>query len=74
MNWKSRFGQMRDVADVAGQQVVDADHRVAAIEQRLREVRADEPGGAGDDNAFFIRSSMAESDAVRSQLSAFSPQ
>ena len=45
--------QMRDVRDVAGQQVVDADDRVAAIEQRFREMRADEPGGTGDDDAFF---------------------
>ena len=38
-------------ADVAGEQVVDADDRVAAVEQRLGEVGADEPGGPGDDDA-----------------------
>ena len=53
MNWKSRARQVRDVADVAGQQVVDADDRVAAIEQRLGQVRADEAGGAGDDDSFL---------------------
>ena len=51
MNSKSRFAQVRDVADVARQQVVDADDRVAAIEQGLGEMRADEPGGTGDDDA-----------------------
>ena len=33
----------------AREQVVDADDGVPAIEQRLREVRPDEAGGAGDD-------------------------
>ena len=37
--------------DVAGQQVVDADDGVAAVEQRLGEVRADEAGGAGNDDS-----------------------
>ena len=39
------------LAMVAGEQVVDADHRVAAVEQRLAEMGADEAGGAGDDDA-----------------------
>ena len=39
------------LAEVAGQQVVDADDGVAAVEQRLREVRSDEAGGAGDDDS-----------------------
>ena len=43
--------QVRDVGDVAGQQVVDADDGVAAIEQRFAEMRADEAGGAGDDDS-----------------------
>ena len=43
--------QVGDVGQIAGQKVVDADHRVAAIEQRLGEVRPDEPGGTGDDDA-----------------------
>jgi len=34
--------QMRDVADVAGEQVVDADDGIPAIEQRLGQVRSDE--------------------------------
>ena len=45
--------QVRDVGGVAGQQVVDADDRVVAIEQRFGEVRADEAGGSGDDDALF---------------------
>ena len=49
--------QVRDVRGVAGEQVVDADDRVVAIEQRFREVRADEPGRAGDDDALFHRRS-----------------
>ena len=61
MNVKSRLRQVRDVGGVAGQQVVDADDRVAAIEQRFGEVRADEAGGAGDDDACF----MSESGAMR---------
>ena len=36
---------------VAGQQVVDADDRETAIEQGLGEVRADEPGGSGNDHS-----------------------
>jgi hypothetical protein len=43
--------QMGDIGHVAGDQVVDADHRVAAIEQRFGQMRADESGGAGDDDA-----------------------
>ena len=50
--------QMRDVGDVAGQQVVDADDGVAAIEQRFGEVRADEAGGSGDDDAFLSHGVM----------------
>ncbi len=53
MNVKSRLSKMRDVRGVAGQQVVDADHLVPAIEQRFRQVRADEPGGSGDDDSLF---------------------
>ena len=45
--------QVRDVGDVAGQQVVDADDRIAAIEQRFGQVRPDEAGRAGDDDTFF---------------------
>ena len=49
------IAQVRDVGEVAGQQVVDADHREAAIEQRFRKVRSDETGGAGDDYAWHVR-------------------
>ena len=53
MNLKSRFVQVRDVGDVAREQVVDADDRVAAIEQGLGEMRPDEAGRAGDDDSLF---------------------
>jgi hypothetical protein len=43
--------QVREVGHRAGAQVVDADDRVAAVEQRLAQMRPDEPGGAGDDDA-----------------------
>jgi hypothetical protein len=45
--------QVRDVGDVAGEQVVDADDGIAAIEQRLGQVRPDEAGSAGDDDTRF---------------------
>ena len=41
--------QMRDVREIAGQQVVHADHRVPAIEERFAEMGSDESRGAGDD-------------------------
>ena len=44
---------VRDVGQVAGQQVVDADDGVAAVEQRIGEMGADEAGGSGDDDAFL---------------------
>ncbi len=36
---------------MAGREVVDADHGLTVAEQHLDGVRADEPGGAGDDPA-----------------------
>ena len=51
---KIAIAQVRDVGQVARQQVVDADHREAAIEQRFRQVRSDETGGAGDDYAWHV--------------------
>jgi hypothetical protein len=47
------IAQVGDVRRVTGQQVVDADDRVAAIEQGFREVGADEASGSGDDDAFL---------------------
>ena len=43
--------QVRDVGGRSGQEVVDADDRVPAIEQRLGQMRSDEAGGAGDDDS-----------------------
>ena len=45
--------EMRDVGRVACQEVVDPDHFVAAIEERLGEVGTDEPGGPCDHDALF---------------------
>ena len=39
------------LADVAGDEVVHADHVMAAVEQVIAEVRADEAGGAGDEDS-----------------------
>ena len=41
--------QMADVREASGQQVVDPDHGVPAIEQAVGEMRADEAGDAGND-------------------------
>ena len=40
--------QVGDVVPAAGGEVVEADHRVAAGEQVVAQVRAEEPGAAGD--------------------------
>ena len=45
--------QVRDVADVTRQQVVDPDDRIPAIEKSFGEVRADEARRAGDDHSLF---------------------
>jgi hypothetical protein len=41
-------GQMFDVRRRTGEEVVDADHAVAVIEEALTDMRAQEPGAAGD--------------------------
>jgi hypothetical protein len=46
--------QVRDIGRVAGQEVVDTDHLVTTVEQRLREMGSDEAGRAGDDYALFV--------------------
>ena len=42
-----------------GVEVVDAEHIVAALQDRLAQVRADEPGPAGDQHAFLAQSSLS---------------
>ncbi len=42
--------EMGDVVDRAGRQVVEDEDLVAALEQRLGQVGADEAGAAGDQN------------------------
>jgi hypothetical protein len=47
------IAQMLKVGEIAGQQVVDADHRTASIEERLAEMRTEEPRGASDDDSQY---------------------
>ena len=46
-------GEMGDVGEIAGQQVVDADDRTVAVEQCLGQMGADEARGSRNDDAFF---------------------
>ena len=43
--------QVRDIIRAAGQQIVHAGHLVAARDEGVAKMRADEPGAAGDQNA-----------------------
>ena len=45
--------QRLDVVAGAGEEVVDADHVGAHVEQPLAEMRAEESGAAGDQDALF---------------------
>ena len=44
--------QVLDVVLGAGEEVVDAEHVVAALQQPLAQMRAEEAGAAGDEGAF----------------------
>ena len=46
-----RAGQMGNILNAAGDQVVDCDDLVAFLEQAIAKVRADEPGPSGDDDS-----------------------
>ena len=48
-------GEVGDVGQVARQEVVDPDDRIPFVEQRIREVGADEARGSGDDGRFRHR-------------------
>ena len=49
--------EVRDVGEIAGQQVVDADDRAVAVEQLFGQMGADEAGGSGnDDRAVYVHS------------------
>jgi hypothetical protein len=39
---------VRDVPRRSGQEIVDADDGIATVEERFRQMGADESGGAGD--------------------------
>jgi hypothetical protein len=41
--------QVRDVRERSGLEVVNTDHAVAATEELFTQVRAEEPGAAGDE-------------------------
>ena len=43
--------QVCDVRQIAGQEVIDTDDRMPAIEECFAEMGADEAGGAGDDGS-----------------------
>jgi hypothetical protein len=45
--------KVRNIGRVPGQEVIDANDSIAAVEQRLGEVRPDETGSAGNDHAWF---------------------
>jgi hypothetical protein len=40
--------EVRDVPRRSGQEIVDADDGIATVEERFRQMGADESGGAGD--------------------------
>ena len=42
-------GEVLDVGEVSGDQVIDRDHPMAFREQAVGQVRAEKPGAAGDD-------------------------
>lgn len=50
--------QVFDVVEAAGEQVVHADDLVAFGEKAVAEVRADETGGAGDEDSFFCHDAV----------------
>src|SRR5581483_2841193 len=45
-----RAPQVFDVREIACQEAVDADDRVATADQRVREMRSDGPGSGGNDD------------------------
>lgn len=47
--------QMFDIALVAREKIVDADHFVAERDELVAQVRAEEAGAAGDQNRFSFR-------------------
>jgi hypothetical protein len=53
--------QVVDVGLLAGEEVVEADDVVALLDESIAQVRAEEPGAAGDENTFTIRNGRATS-------------
>jgi hypothetical protein len=46
--------QMRDIAFVAGEEIIDAQHLMPIADQAIAEMRAEEAGPAGDQDAFSV--------------------
>lgn len=47
-------GQMGDVGGTAGNEIVEADYRVAISEKPINEVRTDKSGSPGDEDMHLI--------------------
>jgi hypothetical protein len=47
--------QVRDISLLAGEEIIEANHVVTLLDEPLAQVRAEEPGTAGDQNAFDLR-------------------
>ena len=58
--------QMREVAAAARQKIVERHHGVALRQQAVADVRADESGGAGNDDAQISSRTLYSSGACRS--------
>jgi hypothetical protein len=46
--------EVLDVLQAAGDQVVHGDHMVAFLQEPIAQVRSQETGGTGDEDAFFL--------------------
>ena len=69
------LGEIRflEVAPVVVRKAVDADDPLAVGQQPVDDVRADEPGGAGDDHVRHGRSGGSLTDSRARSLSAETP-
>src|SRR5439155_11082649 len=69
--------EVLDVAADAGEEIIDADDIALPGDQPLAQVRAEKPGTAGDQNAFFQmhqRRSMTVSGILRTSRNSTPPQ
>ena len=56
---------VRDVVEVAGLEVVDADDAMAFVDQVVAQMRAEEPGAAGDEDLHDVCLSFGYADAMQ---------